>query len=328
MLDPTIREVIQGFAAHREPPIYELTPEEARNAFLRVQSGPVQKLDAQIEDRNVNSQAGALRLRFIRPVGAPDHTPAILYFHGGGWVLGDVMTHDRLVRELAVGAEATVVFVDHDRAPEHRYPIAIEQAYAATSYVSEHADELAVDSTRLAVAGESSGGNMATVVSLLAKERYGPHIAGQLLLYPATSADFETPSYRQFADGPWLTRHAMQWFWDQYLPDDTERKDPHASPLLAAPEQLAGLPPALIITAENDVLRDEGEAYGRKLIQAGVEVVATRYSATIHDFMTLNAIARALPARAAISQAIDFLNMCLLKGRNQGVTAPRVNLHS
>jgi len=180
-----------------------------------------------------------------------------------------------------------------------------------TQYVSEHAEEFGVDPTLLAVAGESSGGNMATVVSLFAKQRSGPRIAGQLLFYPATNADFETASYEQFADGPWLTRTAMQWFWDQYLPDRSKRKDPHASPLLASLEQLAGLPRALIITAENDVLRDEGEAYGRRLIEAGVEVVTTRYNATIHDFMLLNALATAAPTRAALTQAVDFLKSIL-----------------
>jgi acetyl esterase len=259
----------------------------------------------------VNTEAGPLRLRTIRPVHTVERTPAILYFHGGGWVIGDATTHDRLVRELAVGTDATVVFVDYDRAPEHQYPVAIEQAYAATRYVSEHAEEFGVDSTRLVVAGESSGGSMATVVSLLAGQRSGPRIAGQLLLYPATNADFETASYKQFADGPWLTRAAMQWFWDQYLPDHNKRKDFQASPLLAPLDQLAGLPRTLIITAENDVLRDEGEAYGRRLIEAGVEAVTTRYNAAIHDFMLLNALSNAAPTRAALTQAVDFIKSVL-----------------
>jgi acetyl esterase/lipase len=223
----------------------------------------------------------------------------------------DATTHDRLVRELAVGANATVVFVDYDRAPEHRYPVAVEEAYAATCYVSEHAQEFGVDTTRLAVAGDSVGGNMATIVSLLTRQRSGPAIAGQLLFYSVTNADFESGSYKQFADGPWLTRRAMQWFWDQYLPDHDKRKDPTASPLLASREQLTGLPRALIITAENDVLSDEGEAYGRKLIEAGVEVVTTRYNATIHDFLMLNALAEAAPTRAAVAQAVDFLQSVL-----------------
>ena len=311
VLDPKIQDMLDQLAAVGEPPVYTLTPDEARAVLLQAQSGPVWKPDAQIKDWNVSSGPHSLRLRTIRPPAATDRLPVIMYFHGAGWVMGDAITHDRLVRELAVGANATAVFVDYGRAPEHRYPVAIEEAYAATCYVAEHAEEFAVDATRLAVAGDSVGGNMATVVSLLAKQRTGPRIAGQLLFYPVANADFGSGSYEQFADGPWLTRMAIQWFWDQYLPDRSRRKDPTASPLLASLEQLGGLPRALIITAENDVLRDEGEAYGRKLIAAGVEVVTTRYNATIHDFVMLNALAEAAPTRAAVAQAADFLKSVL-----------------
>jgi acetyl esterase len=313
ILDPTVRRLVDQLAADLKPPIYELKPGDARNSLLRAQSAPVQKLDAYVRDWNVDSAAGPLRLRTIRPVRADDQIPAILYFHGGGWVLGDARTHDRLVREIAVRAEATVVFVDFDRAPEFKYPVALEQAYAATVYVAEHGKAFGIDPSRLAVAGESSGGNMATVVALLAKQNSGPRIEGQLLFYPTTKADFETASYRQFADGPWLTRRAMQWFWDQYLPDHSKRESPHAAPLLASLDQLAGLPRTLIITAENDVLRDEGEAYGRRLIQAGVEVVTTRYNATIHDFVLLNALGNSAPTRAALTQAVDFLKNVLAR---------------
>jgi acetyl esterase len=311
VLDKFNQDLIDQLAANGAPPIYALTPDEARNVLLRAQSGSVRKPDAQIKDLNVDSGRCALRLRIIRPNRAVGRGPVIMYFHGGGWVVGDATTHDRLVRELAFGTDATIVFVDYDRAPEHRYPVAIEEAYAATLYVSEHAEEFDVDATRLAVAGDSAGGNLATVVSLLAKQRSDPTIAGQLLFYPVTNADFETGSYKQFANGPWLTRAAVQWFWDQYLPDHNQRRDLTASPLLASLEQLAGLPRALIITAENDVLRDEGEAYGRKLIEAGVEVVTTRYNGTIHDFVMLKALAEAAPTRAAVTQAVDFLKRVL-----------------
>jgi acetyl esterase len=307
VLDRTIQKLIQKIATLREPPIYELTLEEARNTLVRIQSTPVEQTDVQIENLNVASESGTLRLRVIRPVHVGERSPVILYLHGGGWVLGDATTHDRLVRELAIRSNAIAVFLDYDRAPEHQYPVAIEQAHAAAKFVSEHAEELGIDSARLAVAGESSGGNMAAVVSLLAKQRSGPRIAGQLLFYPATNADFETTSYREFADGPWLTRKAMQWFWDQYLPDRSQRSNPHASPLLAPLDQLVGTPRTLIITAENDVLRDEGEAYGRRLIEAGVEVVSTRYNGVIHDFILLNPIADAAPVRAAMTQAVNFL---------------------
>jgi acetyl esterase len=313
VLDRTIQKLIEELAAHNMPPIYKLRPEEARQSLRRAQSGTVRKPDAHIRDWTVDSTAGPVRLRTIRPAHAADRTPVIVYFHGGGWVMGDVVTHDRLVRELAAGTGATVVFVDYDSAPEHRYPVAIEQAYAATKYVSEHADEFGIDSTRLAIAGDSAGGNMTTVVALLAKQRSGPRIDGQLLFYPVTDADFDTPSYKQFAGGPWLTRPAMQWFWDQYLPDHSKRKEPNASPLLASLNQLAGLPRALVITAESDVLRDEGEAYGRKLMAAGVDTIVTRYNGAIHDFVMLNAIANAAPVRAALAQAVEFLKHVLAR---------------
>jgi acetyl esterase len=233
--------------------------------------------------------------------------PVVMFFHGGGWMLGGVGTHDRLVRELSGGARATVVFVDYELAPGARYPIANEQAYAATRYVAEHADELGVDAGRLAVLGDSAGGNMATVMALMAKERGGPAITAQVLFYPVTAADFDNASYRQYAEGPWLTRTAMKWFWDAYLPDVAARRQPTASPLEASLGQLSGLPPALIITDENDVLRDEGEAYAHKLAQAGVSVSAVRYLGTMHDFVMLNAITDAPAPRSAIALAIDTL---------------------
>jgi acetyl esterase len=238
-------------------------------------------------------------------------SPAILYFHGGGWVLGDRTTHDRLIRELALGANAAVVFVEYDRAPEQRYPVAIEQSYAALCYVAEQASALAVDPDRLAIAGDSAGGNIGCAVCLMAKQRKGPPISGQLLFYPATMADFESDSFIEFEDGPWLTKAAVKWFWEQYVPDRARRNEPTASPLLTTKEELAGLSRTLIITSENDVLRDQGEAYGRKLTTAGVDVVSTRYNGTIHDFVTLNALADSAPTRAAIAQAVHFLKRTL-----------------
>ena len=212
-------------------------------------------------------------------------------------------THDRLIREIAVGAHAAVVFVDYDRAPEAQFPIPLEEAYAATKYVAENGSTLNVDSSRLAVVGDSAGGNIATAVTLLSKERRGPKISFQLLFYPVTDANFETGSYTQFQDGPWLTKAAMEWFWNAYLPDKAARRAMIAAPLTATPNQLEGLPNALVITAENDVLRDEGEAYARKLWEAGVRVTCTRYIGAVHDFVMLDAIADSPAARSAIAQA-------------------------
>jgi acetyl esterase len=267
---------------------------------------------ADVEDRVLPvGPKGSTRVRIVRPAGSKERLPVVVYFHGAGWVMGDVTTHDRLVRELANGARAVVVFVDYDRAPENHFPVAIEEGYAVTKYVAEHPEQFNVDASRLAIAGDSSGGNMVAVVSLLAKERGGPPIRFQLLFYPVTDANFDTGSYRAFADGPWLTREAMKWFWDAYAPDEGRREDPHVSPLRASLAQLAGLPPALVITDENDVLRDEGEAYAAKLSQAGVKVTQVRYLGTIHDFVMLNGLADTPATRSAIDLASATLRQAL-----------------
>ena len=312
VLEPTTQKFIDSLAGSK--PIYTFSPDEARNILAGAQKGDVKKQAAQEEDKVIKvGPTGSVKLRIVRPEGAKGTLPVVMYFHGGGWVLGDADTHDRLVREIANGAKAAVVFVDYDRSPEARYPIAIEQAYAATKYVSDHAKEFHIDASRLAVAGDSVGGNMAAVVTLLAKERGGPDIDQQVLFYPVTDANFDTGSYNQFANGPWLTKEAMKWFWNAYLPDEAKRKEPTASPLQASLEQLNGLPPALIITDENDVLRDEGEAYGRKLTQAGVKVTSIRFNGTIHDFVLLNAIAETPAVRGATSVANDTLRAALHK---------------
>jgi acetyl esterase len=306
VLEPTTQKFIDGLADAK--PIYTLSPQAARELLLGAQSGPIELPEVSIEDRLLPvGPTGQTRIRVIRPEHVGETPPVILYFHGAGWVMGDTKTHDRLVRELATGAHATVVFVDYERSPENRYPVAIEQDYAVTDYVAKHPKEFNVDASRLAIAGDSVGGNMAAVVSLLAKERKGPVIQAQLLFYPVTDAGMTDGSYQRFANGPWLTKPAMAWFWDAYLPDVEARKAVHVSPLNATPEQLKGLPPALVITAENDVLRDEGEAYARKLTVAGVTVTSTRYNGTIHDFVMLNALADTPAARAAIVQANAFL---------------------
>jgi acetyl esterase len=291
------------------PPINTLMPNAARAVLSRVQkSANVPMPDVSVEDRVLHvGPAGATRIRVVRPAGVTDTLPVILYIHGGGWVLGDKETHDRLIRELAVGANAVLVFVDYERAPESRYPTAIEQSYAVLDYVAKHPTEFGADVSRLVIAGDSVGGNMAAVTAIMAKERSGPDLAAQLLFYPVTDASMSTGSYEAFAEGPWLTKRAMAWYWDQYLPDPSERAEIHVSPLNASIEQLRNLPQTLLIVDENDVLRDEGEAYGRKLAQAGVRVTSLRYNGTIHDFMILNAIAQTPAVRAAVSESCSFL---------------------
>ncbi|MGB9649485.1 MAG: alpha/beta hydrolase [Stellaceae bacterium] len=310
ILEPHTQQFVDGLTA--APPIYTLSPDGARSVLVRAQSIPVGKPSAQIEDLAFPvGPTGSVPVRIVRPAGAVGALPAVVYFHGGGWILGDRDTHDRLVREIAAGVEAAVVFVDYARSPEARYPVAIEQAYAATCYVVDHSASLRIDPLRLAVAGDSVGGNMAAAVTLMAKERRRPKIGFQVLFYPVTDAGFATASYSRFADGPWLTKRAMEWFWDAYLPDTAARKQPTATPLNASLDQLAGLPEALVVVDENDVLRDEGEAYARKLSNAGVRVTSTRYNGTIHDFVMLNPLADTPAARGAIAQAIFALKTTL-----------------
>jgi acetyl esterase len=235
----------------------------------------------------------------------------VLYTHGAGWVFGDVHTHDRLVRELTTRAEAATVFVSYSLSPEAKYPTAIEEIYAALEWIAASGADHDLDPNRIAVAGDSVGGNMTAAVTIMAKQRGGPRIAGQLLYYPVTDAAFDTASYHQFATGYWLRRDAMQWFWDQYTTDQAKRAEITASPLRASAEDLAGLPPAPIINGEADVLRDEGEAYAAHLRAAGVPVTSVRYNGTIHDFVMLNALRDTHAAKAATAQGGEFLRATL-----------------
>jgi len=307
-LDPAVERFIEKILALNAPPIYTLTPVEARAALSGAQPDPPSPIPADIVERTLTvGPTGITKIRVVRPAGAREKLPVIMYFHGGGWMLGDARTHDRLVRQLSIGARAAIVFVEYDRSPEAKYPVANEQAYAATLYVAQHAAEFNVDATRLAVIGDSAGGNMAAVVALMARQRGGPSIAAQVLYYPCVDADFETGSYDKFADGPWLTRPAMKWYWDNYLPDALARQQPTACPLRASLDELRGLPPALVVTVENDLLRDEGEAYAHRLAQADVPVTAVRYLGTIHDFLMLNPLADLPAARSAIDLSLATL---------------------
>lgn len=268
-----------------------------------LQGGAVPAHPAQVEDRVIPAgPSGEINIRIIRPSSATTNLPAIMCFHGGGWVIGDRATHDRFMREISHTTGAAVVYVDYARSPEARFPMAIEQAYAATCWIAEHGMEVGLDGSLVAVLGDSAGANMAAVVSLLARERNGPAIRLQVLLFPVTDAGFDTPSYRQFATDYYLTLEDMRWFWDQYLPDVSMRTQPTAAPLRATLEQLRGVAPALVITCECDVLRDEGEAYAHWMMEAGVEVTATRYLGTIHGFVVLNDLRHTHAARAAMAQ--------------------------
>jgi len=289
-------------------PMEQMEPKEGREVLIGAQkSVEVDLSGIETTEKTLIVDEHSLTLSIVRPIGHSKKLPVFMFFHGGGWILGDFPTHKRLVRDLVVGSGAVAVFVNYTPSPEAHYPVAINQAYAATKWVAEHADEINVDASRLAVAGNSVGGNMAAVVALMAKEKGTPHIAFQLLLWPVTDANFDTESYLTYPEGFFLSRNMMKWFWDAYTTDAGKRKELHASPLQAKPEQLAGLPPALIQVAEYDVLRDEGEAYGRKLNEAGVEVTLVRYDGLIHDYGLLNPLATIPAVKTALAQAAGAL---------------------
>ncbi|MEU6527566.1 alpha/beta hydrolase [Streptomyces sp. NPDC046928] len=307
---PVLEPAAQAFVeATAQPPfLFDLGPEGGRKAVDEVQSGEVAKPAVDEEWLTVpGGPTGGVRVRIVRPAGVSGTLPVIVYIHGAGWVFGNAHTHDRLVRELAVGAGAAVVFPEYDLSPEARYPVAIEQNHAVARWVAAEGAGHGLDARRIAVAGDSVGGNMAAALTLMAKRHGDVPLVAQVLFYPVTDASFDTGSYRQFAEGYFLRRDAMQWFWDQYTTDEAERAQITASPLRATVEQLTGLPPALVVTAEADVLRDEGEAYANKLRQAGVPVTAVRYQGAIHDFVMLNALRGTQAADGAIKQAIGVL---------------------
>jgi len=308
-LEPAAQEFAD--ATSTPPFLYELGPEGARKVLDDVQAQPIAMPEVDDKWITVSAPVGDVEVRIVKPVGAGDQLPTVLYIHGGGWVLGNAGTHDRLVRELSVGVNAAVVFVEYDRSPEAHYPVAIEQAYATGQWITQHGHTEGLDATRLAVAGDSVGGNMTAAVAILAKQRGDVTFAHQSLYYPVTDARQDTDSYREFAAGPFLTAKAMAWFWDCYAPDKDQRTAITASPLRASLEELAGLPAAFVIVDENDVLRDEGEAYARRLVEAGVRTTSVRYNDIIHDFMMLNPLRETAATTGAIEQAIQVLRKAL-----------------
>ena len=309
VLEPASQALVQATA--KPPFLYELSPAEARAVLDELQAAPIEKLPVDDRWTTVPADVGDVRVRIVRPPNAVGTLPVILYMHGGGWVLGNADTHDRLVRELAVGTGAAVVFVEYDRSPEARYPVAIEQGYATAQWIVREGAANQLDANRIAVAGDSVGGNMTAALTLMAKERGDVRFAHQSMYYPVTDAAMDTGSYEQFAEGYFLTAKMMAWFWEAYEPDVERRMAPFASPLRANDEQLAGLPPALVVVGEADVLRDEGEAYAARLRAAGTPVTAVRYDGITHDFLMLNALSDTQATRTAIAQAIDVLRNAL-----------------
>jgi acetyl esterase len=301
ILEPAAQQLADATAG--PPFLSELGYPAARKLLDDIQAGPVQKLPVDEEWVTVPAAVGHVRVRIIRPQASAGKLPVILYLHGGGWVLGNAGTHDRLVRELAVGSGAALAFVEYSTSPEARYPVAIEQAYGTAQWLVTEGAARGLDETRIAVAGDSVGGNMATVLTLMAKERGDVRFVQAQMYHPVTDAAMDTESYRQFADGPYITRKTMDWFWDAYIADPEQRFEINASPNQATTEQLRGLPPTVVLVDEADVLRDEGEAYAAKLRAAGVPVTTVSYDGICHDFMMLNPLSQTNATRAAITQA-------------------------
>jgi acetyl esterase len=309
VLEPASQAFVEATA--NPPFLYELTPDEARKVLDDVQAAPIDKLPVEEHWITVPADVGDVRVRIVRPPDAAGTLPVILYMHGAGWMLGNAGTHDRLVRELAVGAGAALAFVEYDRTPEARYPVQIEQGYATARWITREGAANGLDPERMAIAGDSVGGNMTAALALMAADRGDVRFVHQSMYYPVTDAAMDTGSYEQFAEGYFLLAKSMAWFWDAYVPDVERRAEPYASPLRASDEQLAGLPPAFLIVDEADVLRDEGEAYAARLRRAGVAITTVRYDGITHDFMMLNPLSDTHATRAAVAQAISVLREAL-----------------
>ena len=301
-LHPQAKAVLDKMAEMGLPPRHEQTPEFARtNSATPPDPGPEV---AKVEDRDVPGLAGGVPVRIYTPEGQGPF-PILVWYHGGGWVVGSRDSVDGTCRRMCVGSGAVVVSVDYRLAPEHKFPAAAEDSYAATRWAAENAASLNADSTRLAVGGESAGGNLAAVVPLMARDRGGPTIVYQLMVYPVTERNFNTGSYSSNADGYGLTHLGMAWYWDHYMAQDSDAENPYAAPMKAS--DLSGLPPAMVITAEYDPLRDEGEAYAARLQAAGVPTVCTRYDGQIHLFYALPDIID--DGAKAVAQACDALKV-------------------
>lgn len=313
-ISAAVKKFLIGLNTSGGVPMETLAPADARKILEGAQTSvKVDLSGVDVTEKTIQQDGLSVKLYIMRPSGETGILPAFMFFHGGGWVLGDFPTHQRFVRDLVVYSGTAAVFVEYSRSPEVKYPVAINEAYAATKWIAEHGSEINLDGKRLAVAGNSAGGNIAAAVALMAKNKKGPEIKLQVLFWPVTNADFDTESYHQFAEDRFLTRNMMIWFWDNYI-DEEQRNDTYASPLKATLSELKGLPPAIVQTAENDVLRDEGEAYARKMDEAGVPVTLVRYQGMIHDYGLLNPLAHVPEVQSALMYAAAELKKYLNQG--------------
>ena len=311
-LDPQAQEVLDQSAALGLPPAHTVSPEEARVNRLSRLSAPGPEV-AKVEDRTIPSGSAQVPVRIYTPEGSGPF-PALAWFHGGGWVVGNLETADATARHLAVGSGCVVVSVDYRLAPEAKFPAAADDCYAATQWIAQHASSINVVPSRIAVGGDSAGGNLAAVVCLMAKDRGGPSIASQILVYPVTARDFGTGSYRDNANGYSLTLDTMKWYWNHYLANDADASNPYAAPMQA--KDLAGLPPALVITAEFDPLRDEGNAYADRLQAAGVTTTCSCYDGMIHGFFGMPAVMD--KGKQAIAEAAGALKRAFAEKQRAG----------
>lgn len=311
-IDSHVRAFLKVLNSTPGKPIEQLSPVEARAVLTKVQkSVPVDLSGVTTSEKTINQDGIMVKLTIVKSISFKAGGPVFMFFHGGGWVLGDFFTHQRMVRDLVVNSGVSAVFVNYTPSPEAHYPVAINEAYAATKWVANHGTEIGLNGKKLAVVGNSVGGNMATVVCLMAKEKKSPEITYQVLLWPVTDANFETQSYNQYGEGRFLTKKMMIWFWDNYTMDPAQRKEIYASPLQASVEQLQNLPKAMVITDGNDVLRDEGLEYARKLDAAGVSVVNVEYNGMIHDWGLLNPLSEVPATKASLFQVGQELKKAL-----------------
>jgi acetyl esterase len=306
-VDPHLSQAVKTFLRPLNaggPAAEPSSEQDARNVLINLQGSVLVDLSGIDEIEKAIIQDGySIKLNILRPNGKKGRLPVFIFIHGGGWVLGDYATHKRLVRDLVVASGCAAVFVNYTLSPEAYYPQAINEIYAATKWVSEHGNEINVDGSKMAAAGNSAGGNLTTALCMMIKDKGGPVIKLQILMWPVTDASFTQDSYEKYSQQRFLTLPLMKWSWDRYIVDTAQRKEKYASPLQASLEELKDLPPALIQVAENDILRDEGEAYGRKLEQAGVKVLSVRYNGMIHDFGMLNGLAETPEVKALIELA-------------------------
>jgi acetyl esterase len=311
-LGSQVRQFLKQLNNSGMPPLETMSAVDARKVLFDAQAAvEVDISGIEVSGKTISHNGYTVALNIVRPLYRREILPAFLFIHGGGWVLGDFPTHQRMVRDLVVLSEAVAIFVNYTPTPDAAYPQAINEIYAVTQWVAEHGNEINVDGKRLALVGNSVGGNMTAVTTLKAKENGGPEIKLQILMWPIVDSNFETESFHLFGKDRFLTIPLMKWMYDMYIKDPEKRKDIYASPLQASIDQLKGLPPALIQVAENDVLRDGGEEYGRKLDEAGVKVTAIRYNGMIHDFGLLNALAEVPAVRSLFVHAAAELKKYL-----------------